>query len=726
MKTLTHLVTILVMALSPGLVLGQAALILEDMEPAVEESFAFGVNLHLGGLEVYGIHAEFEFDPQHLEYTGYSTEGTISDSLLTVVNVEGDRIYISLASVHALSSGGELIRFEFRPLALEQSAIINRKLKMNEDAETSPNTAANIQTVSSLVQPVLSSPADGATGLGLAPSLEWEAQVHADSYSVHVSQDSLFESVEFEQTLTDPEISLSGLSYQTKYFWRVKVANEFAETSYSAPYRFTTMEKPNEAPEVTNSISNYILNEDFGEHFVALLTNVFEDPEAGVLTFAVESAPDFVNTEIRNDSLFLISTPNAFGNGNISVSATDDKGAVITDTFSITVTSVNDLPFIDIAIMSPSLSEDFGEYFIGLLTEIFADPEGDALTFEIVSTNEFISAEIRSDSLFIASVADLNGMGELIFKATDSHGGEFSVTLSIEVGSVNDAPLLVIPFESLVINEDFGQVVVASLGEVFTDPEGGTLSFGIQVLGEVLTAEIVSGALTLNSIDDANGSAQIVITATDGGGASASDTLTITVASINDLPELLEIPESVEFKQGESLEFSFAGFFADAEDALSDLTIEVTTDPADIQLTIDPANQLITLTSPDYNGQGTIIIDVTDSDGGQVQVTIAVTVNPSVSIEGEGSGPQTFSLSQNYPNPFNPSSQITFGIPEGSEVRLEVFNMLGQKVATLAGGRMNAGWHTVTFDASGLTSGIYIYRIQAGEFVQTKRMMLIK
>jgi hypothetical protein len=98
-----------------------------------------------------------------------------------------------------------------------------------------------------------------------------------------------------------------------------------------------------------------------------------------------------------------------------------------------------------------------------------------------------------------------------------------------------------------------------------------------------------------------------------------------------------------------------------------------------------------------------------------------------VSNESTQELPKVFTLNQNYPNPFNPSSTIQFGIPVASEVRLEVFNMLGQRVSMLVNNRrMQAGWHSVQFDAGQLSSGVYIYRIQAGSFVQTKKMMLIK
>ena len=87
---------------------------------------------------------------------------------------------------------------------------------------------------------------------------------------------------------------------------------------------------------------------------------------------------------------------------------------------------------------------------------------------------------------------------------------------------------------------------------------------------------------------------------------------------------------------------------------------------------------------------------------------------------------KAFALEQNYPNPFNPSTKIEFSIPLSAQVQLKVYNILGQEVATLVNENLKVGRHAVTFDASRLASGIYLYRITAGSFISTKKMLLLK
>lgn len=90
------------------------------------------------------------------------------------------------------------------------------------------------------------------------------------------------------------------------------------------------------------------------------------------------------------------------------------------------------------------------------------------------------------------------------------------------------------------------------------------------------------------------------------------------------------------------------------------------------------------------------------------------------------STPLSYRLKQNYPNPFNPATQIEFSLPVSSKVSLVIYNLLGQEIARLIDGEQAAGVHSVIWEATNLSTGIYFYRIQAGDFVQTRKMLLLK
>jgi hypothetical protein len=91
--------------------------------------------------------------------------------------------------------------------------------------------------------------------------------------------------------------------------------------------------------------------------------------------------------------------------------------------------------------------------------------------------------------------------------------------------------------------------------------------------------------------------------------------------------------------------------------------------------------------------------------------------------------PKTVTLFNNYPNPFNPSTTISYSLPLAGKVKLEIFNVLGQSVGVLFDGQQEAGLHKVEWradDNNSLSSGLYLYRLTVGDFVETKKMMLVK
>ncbi|MCU7521175.1 MAG: DNRLRE domain-containing protein [Ignavibacteria bacterium] len=140
----------------------------------------------------------------------------------------------------------------------------------------------------------------------------------------------------------------------------------------------------------------------------------------------------------------------------------------------------------------------------------------------------------------------------------------------------------------------------------------------------------------------------------------------------------------------------------------------------------------------EQKNDSTLSIALKDKSGSNVSVDfysretinspelLIVTDNTSAVSESGGERPRNFALRQNYPNPFNPSSKITFSVPVAGHVKLKVFNILGNEVAVLVNGYKAAGSYTVEFNGAGLPSGVYFYRMEAGRFTDTRKLILAK
>ena len=115
-------------------------------------------------------------------------------------------------------------------------------------------------------------------------------------------------------------------------------------------------------------------------------------------------------------------------------------------------------------------------------------------------------------------------------------------------------------------------------------------------------------------------------------------------------------------------------------------------------------------------------------DGGIIQLDLVQGVGSQVVSNGNISGlvPGQFSLAQNYPNPFNPSTTIYYSLPKSSNVKLTVYDVLGNEVSTLVNENKLAGTHKIDFNSGYLASGIYFYKLVAGDYVEVRKMTLIK
>jgi hypothetical protein len=155
-------------------------------------------------------------------------------------------------------------------------------------------------------------------------------------------------------------------------------------------------------------------------------------------------------------------------------------------------------------------------------------------------------------------------------------------------------------------------------------------------------------------------------------------------------------------------------------------------------------HQALRVRKEDRSGNTIVSYSFIAKDGATVQVTafdplspdsgtitvarkyVSWTGGPPVSVQNSHAVPGEYSLLQNYPNPFNPTTEIGYNVPATGYVTLKVYDLLGREVATLVNEQKVPGSYSAKFDASGLGSGVYLYRLRAGDFVATKRLVLLK
>ena len=150
----------------------------------------------------------------------------------------------------------------------------------------------------------------------------------------------------------------------------------------------------------------------------------------------------------------------------------------------------------------------------------------------------------------------------------------------------------------------------------------------------------------------------------------------------------------------------------------------------DVSLPANGAHHIVPSLEDLMDSHLKILIDY-DNDGVVDDSTYVTESSSDVDDTGYGNLPSKFMLYQNYPNPFNPITEIKFALPEKSQVKLEIFNILGQVVTTLADREFSAGNHSLTWNGLDendlpVSSGIYMYRLSAGDYIATKKMMLLK
>ena len=351
---------------------------------------------------------------------------------------------------------------------------------------------------------------------------------------------------------------------------------------------------------------------------------------------------------------------------------------------------------------------------------------GDVLTYSFTSTPEMTGATIDASSGLFGWTPAIEQAGDytVVFSVTDGKDIT-SETTTITVASVNLAPTLSLDPEGPIFSVDEGENLTITL--VGDDPNSSDIPFlAYSISGKPTSATFNDNVFswTPNTSQGRTEPYYITFTVTDLAGLTGSVIITVTVNNVNSAPYF-----TTELQEND--------------------TVEVHTAPSPVYYTkqlsaVDPDGDVLTfglvsgpggITSnglyswaptADQAGQSFVVtILVTDGSLSATSTKVLQTSKTVTSVDENGM-PSEYKLSQNYPNPFNPTTKISFTTPREGHVKLSVYNVLGQEIATLVDDDLSSGTYSVDFDGSRLNSGVYVYKLETNDFSSIRKMILEK
>jgi len=566
--------------------------------------------------------------------------------------------------------------------------------------------------------PVLAFPANGAQDQNPALTLVWERASTAERYQLQLAQDSTFGSWTLnDSTITDTSRLVGGLAYGTRYFWRVRAWNIGGWGPYSPVSRFATL-----LPATVLAFPA-----DGGTGIAATVTlRWYATPSASSYRVQLSTDPTFVAPPIVDDPAVADTSRLVAGlqNGTTYYWRVRASNNVTVGPFSLPASFTTGLA-------APTLVSplDGTQAPPGPVTLRWMSLEH-AISYVVLLGSEptFQSGVVLRDSSVADTIRPVGGLlagARYYWKVAGNNGGGAGPSSPVwSFVTPLPTPVLVSPSAGAVAQP-------VNLTFVWSGVEGAS-SYGFQLA----TDSLFNGSLVKNdtSITD---TFRTVYGLVPGGiyywrvqgrnGAATSAYSEVRqFACAGTLPGVTEL---LLLAQEATLESDTALFlWREALPSAQRYWFEIAPDSQFVFRQID---SMLTDTSKIVRGllagrRYWWKVRAGNAEGwGAYSETRTFTVL-STDVVADRGIPTTYDLAQNFPNPFNPETVIEFQLPQSGPVRLEVFSLLGAKVATLVDDRLEAGTYRQRFDASELPSGVYVYRLQAGGKALTRKMLLVR
>ncbi|MBN2279642.1 MAG: T9SS type A sorting domain-containing protein [Candidatus Marinimicrobia bacterium] len=542
-----------------------------------------------------------------------------------------------------------------------------------------------------------------------------------------------------------PEPNDFGPEYAAFSYRLMDAPGAFSDSAYQMALKVENVDDP---PYINRKTGLLEVTEDSTEIFI-LLDSVFSDidNEDSLITHAILSISDssLCEATLFQDSLEIILKDNAFGNSTIIVVGISNFLSV-TDTLQLNVSPVNDAPFSrDTAV---TLGEDTRFYF--LKTNFpFEDIEQDSLVSirlqslpgsghlyyhdepAVINTNLF-------DFAALSFLPEKNRIGrdyaQFSFQVVDDEFGisDSIYTLTIHVEEIDDPPIVLHPLPDLFFHEDAGDTIL-NIRPFFFDPDDSVLSFSVlqNSPSQRVSATLADSMLSLSFAPNQYGASTLIVGAASNA-YTVTDTFSVFVSEVNDLPApfSLLLPlnrDTIDIFHKDSITFCWESS-ADPDPGDTLLYILVLSDTQlftpDTLLSWPTSgyrqNPSPLITFPWYVTVTSHMDTVLSTD------TFTITLkNGPVSI-GEETVPEKFQLSQNFPNPFNSSTILSYSLALPTEVQLYFYNSAGKLVDYKHFPQQAAGYYQFHWKVPNLPSGLYFYKIVAGNYIKIKKCLLIK
>jgi hypothetical protein len=335
-----------------------------------------------------------------------------------------------------------------------------------------------------------------------------------------------------------------------------------------------------------------------------------------------------------------------------------------------------------------------------------------------------------------ASTKEASGIYTVVFTVTDACGASASDTIQVTVTPVNDPPVIS-ALPPITFNEDDSLLYsIRNWFDYVTDADNADNVLSFRIFSSRKVKAVRRGqSFLFTAAPNWVGTSKLKLIVKDRGGLADTTTLTVKVNPVNDPPVIRGLPDSLSFRNNTSIELNLWEFAHDVETPDSLLKFTFAANKKGLSMNFDKKTGLLRLSAPNFAGKNQLYVVVKDWKNLAVRDTIAIQIQSTTITNVAASDaqfPTEFVLLQNYPNPFNPTTQIRYELPKAAHVRVIIYNSLGQEIRRLVDRVQPAGYHLVTWngrDQRGkpVPSGVYHYRLQAGdEVVATRKMLMAK